>query len=146
MSKFVIIAALATGLFGAEATAASPRPTGEAKLAHALRGRTAGKPLACLNLRYTRSTRIIEGTAIVFESANTIYVNRPLAGAESLSESDALLTSSLTGELCRGEGVRLFDNASKVETGLVFFGDFVPYRKAKPVRQLSIGGGKSGYR
>lgn len=138
--------AFTVGLLGLDTAVAAPPLTGEDKLAHALRGRTAGKPLDCLNLRYTRASRVIERTAIIFESANTLYVNRPLVGAESLSESDALLTKSLTGEVCRGEGVRLFDSGSRLETGVVFFGQFVPYRKAKAARQLSIGGGNSRYR
>lgn len=146
MLKSVMFAALTVNLFGVDAAVAAPPLTGEAKLAQALRGRTAGKPLDCLNLRYTRSTRVIENTAIIFESANTLYINRPLDGAESLSQSNALLLKSLTGQVCQGEGVRLFDNASKLERGVVFLGQFVPYRKAKTARQLSIGGEKSGYR
>ena len=144
--KKSVIAALTLGLLGVSPARGAPPLTGEVGLAHALRGRTAGRPLDCLNLRYSRSTRVIENTAIIFESANTLYVNRPLNGADSLSPSSALLLQSLTGEVCRGEGVRLFDNASKIETGVVFFGQFVPYRKAKAARQLSIGSGRSSYR
>jgi hypothetical protein len=89
---------------------------------------------------------VIENTAIIFESADTLYINRPLNGAESLAQSNALLLESLTGEVCQGEGIRLFDNSSKLETGVVFLGQFVPYRKAKSTRQISTGGRKSGYR
>lgn len=146
MLKSVLSAVLSIGLLRVDAAVAAPPLTGETKLAHAVRGRTAGKPLDCLDLRYTRSTRVIESTAIIFESARTLYVNRPLDGAESLSESNALLLSSLTGEVCRGEGVRLFDNSSRLETGVVFLGEFVPYRKAKTIRKSSIGGRTSRYR
>lgn len=146
MMKSLTLAALTLSLFGVGAAVAAPPLTGEAKLANALHGRTPGTPIHCLNLRHTRSTRVIENTAIIFESADTLYVNRPLDGAESLAQSNALLLESLTGEVCQGEGIRLFDNSSRLETGVVFLGQFVPYRKAKSTRQFSTGGRESGYR
>jgi hypothetical protein len=146
MMKSVMLATLTISLLGVDAATAVPPLASEAKLAHLLRDRTAGRPLDCLSLRYTRSTRVIGDTAIIFESASTLYVNRPLAGAESLSESNALLLNSLTGEVCRGEGIRLFDNASQLETGVIFLGQFVPYRKARADRQRTIGGGRPSYR
>ena len=122
--------ALTAGLLGLAVAGAAPLAPGEARLAQALDGRAAGKPVHCLNLRYARPSRVIDGTAVIFESGRTLYVNRPLSGAESLSQSNALLIKSLTGEICRGEGVRLFDNGSRIDAGVIFLGDFVPYRKA----------------
>jgi len=138
--------ALTAGLLGLAVAGAAPLSTGEARLAQALHGRTAGKPLHCLNLRYARSSRVIDGTAVIFESGRTLYVNRPLSGAESLSQSNALLIKSLTGEICRGEGVRLFDNGSRIDAGVIFLGEFVPYRKASESwRPATSGGGISTY-
>ena len=82
--------ALTAGLLGLAVAGAAPITPGEARLAKALDGRTAGKPLDCIRLRKVSSS-IIDGTAIIFESSGTLFVNRPLAGAESLSESNALL-------------------------------------------------------
>jgi hypothetical protein len=125
MIKTLVIALIAIGSAGAAAV-----PDGEAALAKATQGRVAGKPANCLSLRKARSSRVIRGTAIIFEGGGTLYVNRPISGAESLSESNALMLSTLTGEICRGEAIRLFDNTSRVETGAVFIGQFIPYRKA----------------
>jgi hypothetical protein len=55
----------------------------EAQLAKALDGRVAGEPVNCLSLRSIRSSRIIDRTAIVYQVGNTLYVNRPRAGADS---------------------------------------------------------------
>ena len=137
--------ALGVALFGLAAAAAAPLASGEAKLAQALDGRTAGKPLNCLKLRKVRSI-IIDGTAVIFESAGTLFVNRPLAGAATLSASNALLVSSLTDEICRGEGIRLFDNASRVETGLIFLGQFVPYRRSPNREYVPVISGPRRYR
>ena len=71
---------------------AAPRLTPEAQLARELKGRTAGTPVDCISLRHVRSSRIIDDTAIVYETGGTIYVNRPRAGAESLDRWDTLVT------------------------------------------------------
>ena len=127
-----IVAAVTIALVGAGSAAAAPNEPGEAKLARALQDRTAGKPLDCLTLRYAQSSTVIEGTAIVFESAGTLYVNRPASGAESLSDLRTLFTRSLTGELCRGEPVGMVDTSTGNETGGIILGQFVPYRKKAP--------------
>jgi hypothetical protein len=133
------------GFFGLAVAGAAPLAPGEAKLAQALQGLSAGKPLKCLKLRNARSS-IIDGTAVIFESSGALFVNRPLAGAESLSASNALLIKSLTGEICRGEGIRLFDNNSRVETGLIFLGEFVPYRRNPGRDYTPVVGGRGRYR
>ena len=109
---------------------ASAREPEEDKLARALKGLAAGKPVDCLTLRKVRSSRIIDGTAILFEASGILYVNRPVSGAESLSASLAMLTKTATSEICRGEAVQLFDAASQTSRGLAFLGQFVPYKKA----------------
>jgi hypothetical protein len=124
---FLALAALAV-LPGA---AAAERLSPEAELARAIEGRVAGEPTNCLsNLRFT-STRIIDGTAIVYESGSTLWVNRPRGGARSLDEWDVLVTRQFSNQLCRGDVVRLYDSASMMQTGAVFLGEFVPYRRAR---------------
>ncbi len=103
-----------------------------AELARAVEGRTAGEPVDCLNLRDIRSTRIIDRTAIIYETRNgTIYVNKPDGGARSLDKWDVLVTDTHSTQLCDVDVVRLFDTAARMETGFVNLGEFVPYRKAK---------------
>jgi hypothetical protein len=109
---------------------AAPRLDPEAKLAEALSGRTAGAPVDCLNLRDIRSSRIIERTAILYETnGGTIYVNRPDAGRESLNDWDVLVTRTSMNRLCSIDVVDLYDSSARMRTGAVFLGEFVPYRK-----------------
>jgi hypothetical protein len=124
----LLAAVLAASLSAAAGAAAKPDP--EAKLAQALSGRIAGAPVDCVNLRDIRSSKIIDGTAILYEAAGgTIYVNRPDAGRESLNGWDVLVTKTHSSRLCSIDVVHLYDTAARMQTGSVFLGEFVPYRK-----------------
>ncbi|TFI60297.1 hypothetical protein E2493_00880 [Sphingomonas parva] len=112
------------------AQAASPADA-EAKLSRALEGRVAGEPVKCINLRQVRSTRIIEDTGILYDAGSTLYLNRPRAGAGSLDAWDTLVTKLHSSQLCSIDTVQLYDTASRVQTGVVFLGEFVPYRRAE---------------
>jgi hypothetical protein len=111
--------------------AAKPRVSPEAELAEALEGRVAGKPVSCINLSNVRGTRIIRGTALIYDAGNVKYVNRPRGGAEQLDHWDTLVTRLSTNQLCRPDIVRLYDSASRFETGFISLGDFVPYRRVR---------------
>ena len=102
----------------------------EAQLARALDGRVAGKPVDCLNLRDIRSSRIIDRAAILYEThGDTLYLNRPDAGQSSLNRGDVLVTDTHSQQLCSIDVVHLYDTSLHMRTGVVFLGDFVPYRK-----------------
>lgn len=104
----------------------------QSDLAKALEGRTAGDPVKCLNLRDIRSTKIIDRTAIIYETAGgVIYVNTLRGGASSLDKWDVLVTDTHSSQLCSIDIVKLYDNGSRMSTGFVNLGEFVPYRKAK---------------
>jgi len=120
---------LAAAMLPAASLHAAPRLSSEAQLARELEGRTAGKPVDCISLRQVRSSRIIDDTAILYDMGGTIYVNRPRAGAESLDRWDTLVTKLYSDRLCSIDTVRLYDSSSRMETGFVFLGDFVPYRR-----------------
>ncbi len=127
-----ITATLAASLLIASTAAyAAPRLEPEARLARALDGRVAGEPVNCINLRNVRSSQIIDRTAIIYDTGGTIYVNRPRAGRESLDRWDTLVTRTHSSRLCSIDVVQLFDPGSRMQTGLVFLGDFVPYKKAR---------------
>lgn len=129
------LAALLAGvlLFAAGAASAGPRLSPEAQLAKALDGRVAGEPVNCISLHRVRSSRIIDDTAILYEAGSTIYVNRPRSGRESLDRWDTLVTKLFTSQLCSTDVVHLFDTSSRTQTGFVFLGEFVPYRRiARP--------------
>lgn len=116
----------------AAAPAAAKPQSGEERLARAVEGRVAGEPSDCIDLRDIRSSRIIEDTAIVYEGpGNVLWVNRPRSGAESLDSWDVLVTNTHSSRLCRVDVVRLYDTTARMQTGAVFLGDFVPYRKPR---------------
>jgi hypothetical protein len=121
---------LALAAFAAAAPAsAAPRLTGEAALAKALEGRVAGKPVDCVQLHGVFATRIIDHTALIYDSGSTLYVNRPRAGAESLDQWDTLVTRTSTSELCSVDVVQLYDSGAHMQRGTLFLGQFVPYRR-----------------
>ena len=112
----------------APAQAGKPRD-GEAELAQAVQGRVAGEPVRCVNLRDVRSSRIIDRTAIIYDTGSTIYVNRPRSGRESLDQWDTLVTKTFSSDLCTPDVVHLWDSSSRMQSGFVFLGDFVPYKR-----------------
>ena len=122
---------LGTLILAAAPAMASPSADGEAKLAQVLEGRVAGAPVDCLTQRDIRSTRIINRTAIVYETrGGTLYVNRPEAGAQSLSHWDVLVTDTRSPRLCGIDVVHLYDSTARMRNGFVSLGEFIPYRKA----------------
>jgi hypothetical protein len=114
--------------------AAAREKSPEVQLAKALEGRVAGEPVECIPLHRVRSSQIIDKTAIIYDAGSTIYVNRPRAGASSLDNWDTLVTRLYSSQLCRIDTVRLVDPTSRMMTGVVFLGDFVPYRRVPKQR------------
>jgi hypothetical protein len=120
---------MGAAVLSAVPAAAKSRPTPEARLAKALEGRVAGEPVDCVNLHQVRSSRIIDRTAILYDAGHTVYVNRPRAGAEALSNWDIMVTRPNGSRLCSIDTVQLYEAGAHMPTGLVFLGEFVPYRK-----------------
>ena len=111
------------------APAASPDP--EAQLERALRGRVAGEPVHCIDMHRVTGSTIIPGTAVIYDAGSVLYVNRPESGAESLDRWDVLVTRLYTSQLCNTDTVDLIDQGSRVYSGVIFLGDFVPYRRVR---------------
>jgi hypothetical protein len=126
-----LLTVIAATLFVGAAAAQAERPNREAELERALQGRVAGEPVDCIDLHRVRSSRIINDTAIIYEAGGTLYVNRPRAGAETLNQWDALVTRLPTSRLCSIDTVRLVDPSTQTMTGIVFLGEFVPYRRSR---------------
>ena len=126
------ITALLLGTFAVlAAPAQAQRHSPEAQLARALEGRVAGAPVDCINLRQVRSSRVINDTAILYDAGGTIYVNRPRSGADSLNQWDTQVQRPFNNRLCSVDTVRMVDLQSGFMTGIVFLGDFVPYRRVR---------------
>jgi hypothetical protein len=118
-------------ILGSAAAQAGERPDHEAELARALNGRVAEAPVDCVDLRRIRGTRIITDTAILYDAGSVIYVNRPRAGADSLDRWDTLVTRLYSNRLCSIDTVQLVDSTSSIMSGVVFLGEFVPYRRVR---------------
>lgn len=102
----------------------------EGELARRLAGRVAGEPVQCIDLHRVRSSQVINDTAIVYDAGGVLYVNRPDVGADSLNRNDTMVTRLFTTQLCNTDTVQMVDRVSGTMTGVVFLGDFVPYRRA----------------
>ena len=61
---------------------------------------------------------------------STLYVNEPQTGADQLNDFDALLNRWAGPQLCRTDSLQLLDRTSRIPSGFVVLGDFVPYKKA----------------
>ena len=101
----------------------------EEELARAIQGRVAGEPVQCIDLHRVRSSRIITDTAIIYDAGSVIYVNRPENGADQLNQWDTMVTRTPSTQLCNVDTITMIDRASHNFTGVVFLGEFVPYRR-----------------
>jgi hypothetical protein len=129
MRKLLPLAIAAIAIAAGPASSAE-RSDPEAQLQRAIQGRVAGPPVDCVDLHSVRSTQIIPRTAIVYDAGSVIYVNRPRNGREELNRWDTLVTRLDSTRLCSVDTVRLVDPSTRTLTGIVFLGEFVPYRRA----------------
>ncbi len=125
---------LIAGSLLAAGPALAANPQGEAQLERALAGRVAGEPVRCISLHNSSSSTIIDDTAILYRVGSTIYVNRPRAGAESLDRSDTMVNRLWGSQLCSIDTVRMIDPHTGFFRGIVFLGEFVPYRRVSSAR------------
>ena len=128
-SRFWAVALIGAAVPAAAATRVSE--SGEAKLAKALEGHVAGKPVDCIDLHRVNDSQVYAGIAIVYQDGRTLYVNRPKIGADSLRSDDILVTKTFSTQLCSIDTVRLIEQGSRFEHGFVGLGQFVPYTKPK---------------
>lgn len=110
---------------------ATPMTKGEARLAKLLEGRVAGEPMRCIRTFPSNRMQTIDGTAYVYGSGNTIYVQRT-SNPDQIDANDALITNRFSAsELCRLDQTTTVDRVLGFFTGAVFFEDFVPYTRVK---------------
>jgi hypothetical protein len=124
------IASMALGAMILAAPVQAAKLSPEAELAKELEGRVAGEPLRCIPYHRVDSSRIIEGVGILYRDGRKLYLNRP-AGADRLDDWDVLVTKVHGSQLCARDVVNLLDSSSRMPSGFVFLGDFVPYTKVK---------------
>ncbi len=132
MNAYSLKLTLLAALCAIAGAASAARPSPDEQLAKAIAGRVAGEPVKCIPLRNIRSTEVIDRTAIVYGGhGRTIYVNRPTSGTAFLRDDMILVTDTRSSELCNIDIVKLMDPGSKMISGSVGLGDFVPYTKPR---------------
>ena len=124
-----LLAGVALAVTGATAVSAETlREKGEARLARMLEGRTAGEPVSCINAIRSNDLRIIEEVGVVYDAGDTIYVARP-SDPRQLGRDDVPIFRRFGAQLCKHDVTRTVDRFEGYTNGVVFLGDFVPYRK-----------------
>jgi len=130
LSTLLVAAALLGTSGGAIAARQQDNSKNEAKLTAAIGNRIAGAPIDCIYLRDIRSSQIIDNTAIVYDvGGGKLYVNRPSIGADSLDDDDILLSKTHSSQLCSIDTIDLIDRGSRIRSGFVGLGKFVPYTR-----------------
>jgi Family of unknown function (DUF6491) len=125
--------ALAGCAYGDADTAPAPIRDKEAKtLAKELKGKVAGEPRNCINSRGVDAIRISDDMLLYRESGRLVYQNKLRGPCPGLTRGDDIMvTESFSGQLCRGDLIRLVDRTSGIQGPVCSLGEFVPYRKAK---------------
>ena len=109
-----------------------PAPTrtveAQAEFNKLVAGKTAGKPMTCLqHYRADDMVRIDEST-VAFKQGRQVYVNHLIGSCSNLdSSSYALVTRSNGTGLCRGDIAHVQDVSTGTIVGSCAIGDFVPY-------------------
>lgn len=123
--------AQAPGDVEAKSEGLTTKTKGEERLAKMLDGRLAGQPVPCIRTLPRDRMQIIDGTAYIYGSGSTIYVQRT-SEPDRIDDSDTLVTNRFSAsQLCRLDTMTTIDSFTGIFTGAVFFDDFVPYTLVK---------------
>ena len=130
MPRLSSLATAAAAITLVASPASAERKSGEEKLAELIDGRVAGEPQSCINTFNSRPLTVIDDTAIVYRSGDTVYVNRTRA-PQTLDNDDVLVIRKFGSgsRLCRLDQVSTRDRFNGFYTGNIFLTDFVPYRR-----------------
>jgi hypothetical protein len=105
-------------------------PEGDARLAEALAGRTAGGPRNCVRSQELRNSRGAGTNTILFDGpGDLVYVNRARGACPRIESWHAISHRSTTNAMCSGELIRVLDPNSGIEYGGCTLGEFVPWRR-----------------
>ena len=99
----------------------------QARLAAMIEGKEPGEPRSCITAFTANRLHILDHTAIVYDAGDTVWVSRPV-DPHSLDTNDIVVIERTGGQLCKQDIIRTVDRTSGITTGVVFMGDFVPYR------------------
>ena len=103
----------------------------EIRLVKMLEGRVAGEPQSCISMLPNTDVTVIDGTAIVYRTGRTLYVNVP-RDAESLDDRDTMVRrTSMASQLCNTDIINTIDSRNGIYTGNISLTQFIPYRKVE---------------
>ena len=133
MTRLLTAALTTTGLAACagQPMVADRDPRGEARLAQALAGKVAGKPITCLPSYRTNQMEVIDRDTILYRDGRTSYVqhtnghcypNGPRGGYYLVTRSFG------SSGLCRGDIAQVVDSSSRSFAGSCSFNEFIPYR------------------
>ena len=118
---------------------AAERPRSEraqTRLTRALDGKIAGEPRQCISRFRRNELEIVDRNTLLSKNGrNLVYRNDPEGGCGGLDPSRTIVTTSINGDLCRGDIVRVVDQTSGFLVGSCAFSDFVPYQPAGAARR-----------
>jgi hypothetical protein len=127
-AAFLLIAVSASACAASAMT--EPRtPKAEKTLQRELAGKVAGAPVSCVPPFRTGDMTIVDDNTVLFRaSRNRVYRNDPPGGCSPMSWGGyALVTRSISAQLCRGDIVQIVDVGSGQIAGSCALGDFIPY-------------------
>lgn len=96
----------------------------------ALAGRSAGKPVPCIQQQWIDSSQIFDSGAILYRmKSGPDYLNDP--HCPSLKQNRSIASRTPTTSLCSGDILHVFEPASGIDYGSCPLNDFVPYPRVK---------------
>lgn len=99
-------------------------------VAQALAGRSAGKPVSCIQQQWIDSSQIFDSGAILYRmKGGPDYLNDPHCPSLKADRSIASRTPSTS--LCSGDILRVFEPVSGIDYGSCPLNEFVPYARIK---------------
>ncbi len=130
LSMMLIAATLAGCASGPPSVAQQRRIDSEAaRLDKALAGKTAGKPVSCINLRDAHGPESFgDGTLVFYASRKLVYRNDTRGTCRDIGKHRALITRPFGSQLCRGDIAQSADLSAGFVAESCVLGDFVPYR------------------
>ena len=100
----------------------------QSRLGEALAGKVAGAPQRCISRQRLNELEIIDRGTILYKNGRyLVYRNDPLGGCGGLDPTRTLVVDAVSGDLCRGDSIRVVDRYSGATVGACAFSDFIPY-------------------
>ena len=131
---FLIAAGAGAATFAAGSVASQAGESkAEAEYRTLIAGKTPGKPVNCIDTRFTRPSLSALGDKLIYRvSRKLVYVNETNGGGcEGVERDDVLVTRQYQTRLCRGDIAQTVDRQTGIGTGGCALGSFTPYTSAR---------------